>query len=316
MPSKPMSARAGRRESSLAHRIDSLHRPSVSSVALTAVRQHPLIALHRAAGNRSVHRLLQRTTLTKDYSRGNDDQWECCYETAAINISLKVDDSACKDKDKDKGKKVPASISYKAVLGGKTLEADGTTPTQGSTEGPQHYLEEKGVKNATQENLKGAGKKTGPDPGKSLSQTLNLVNLPTCGGPTQNGCVMVKGMGTEQQEIKWSATGTKAESLEANQLVQPPNDTMNRLKAAVPLRGKDGHPKFKNAQPRHKDCWCDPQTGYHLNYSDKDKCPSNYLAAGGAKAPAPYKSLNKTKKRSTKDLPTVCELEKDPGKIC
>ena len=298
MPSKIMSARAGTRQSAPSPRVG-------------VVRQAPLVRLHRAAGNHAVHRLLQRaiSTVSKDYSRGNDDQWECCYETAAISVSLNLDDSAC---GKDKNAKVPATINYKASLGGKTKEADASDPTQGTTEGPEHYLEEQGVKSPKKVKLVAASAK-GPDIGNSLAATLPLKNLTTCGGSSKTGCVLVKGPKSVQQDIKWSATGTTAKSLEVNQRRQAPVAGMNRIKAAIPLRDPaTGYPNVKNAQPRDKNCWCDPETGYHMNYADKPKCPAKFRANEGKGLPD---ALNATKKRPT-DAPKVCEVVKGTEKIC
>jgi hypothetical protein len=290
-------------------RVAPLRRSTIGAVALTAGRQHPLIALHRAAGNHSVHRLLQRVSFVgKDYSRGNDDQWECCYETSTISVSLNVDDAACVD---NKNGKASAWINYSAGLGGKTKEADASDAMQGTQEGPDHYLEEKGVKNAKKATLAVANPK-GPDAGNSLSARLDLQNVPTCGGPAKTGCVLVKGPKTTQQEIKWSADGTKAKSIEANQLQQPQEKGMNRLKSAIPLRPRGGYPKVTNAEPRHKDCWCDPLTGYHMNYAGKAKCPSKYRVNSGKDLPP---ELEATKDRP-KEPPKVCVVDKSPSKIC
>jgi hypothetical protein len=125
----------------------------------------------------------------------------------------------------------------------------------------------------------------------------------------------VRGPKNVQQEVKWTAKGTIAQKIEARQLVQPNDEGMNRLKVAVPLRGKDGHPKFKDALPRHGNCWCDPKSGYHLSFSGKDKCPSKYLAGGGAEVDAPNESLNKTKEKP-KDTPKPCTVDAAPGKLC
>jgi hypothetical protein len=244
----------------------------------------------------------------QEYSRGNDDQWECCYETAQIKVGLVLDTSKCAG---NKKAQVPTTVTYAATLGGKTEELDASAPVQGTTEGPQHFLMEAGnPKNKV--NLV-AGNPRGPDPGNSLTATLAVKNPSTCGDTKgAEGCVFVDGTRGVQQHIKWKAVGTKATSIEAVQRPQKKEEGTNRLPAGLPLLKVGGYPKFAAAQPRDGNCWCDPKTGYHMNYADGKKCPAKYRVNGGVNLPD---NLKITKKRP-KSQPEVCKPGEATKVLC
>ena len=244
-----------------------------------------------------------------EYSRGNDDQFECCYETAQIKVGLELDTKPC---DKNKTAKIPAFVTYSAVLGGKTMEPDDSPSTQPRTEGMEHKLVEVGAKNETKLT---ASSKKGAAPGTALTGRIKVANDTTCADGKDEGCVEVTGPRGLQQQIKWTTAGKVPQSIEAVQFPQPQEEGTNRLTSGLPLLPPGGYPKFNVAQPRDKDCWCHPKTGFHLSYSTGSKCPTQFFAGAGVDPADLPPSLAATKPRP-KDLPPICKPQTPNKKLC